>query len=182
MFDLVERKFYTTPTGSFTAGSVIDDNAGNFEFMLTYPKISATMYNRWRQTNSPNIAYNSGVGSAFEAIKLDFNESGVAPGALTLSGSNYAGSTKYCATKSGWWGPIGQYTAHQGGIPAVGTGDTIQQETELWVRLDYLLTQETGSVAIHDSFLTIDSFLYGGNTEARIVKNQGLECAECIEI
>ena len=36
---------------------------GYYEFMLTHPRLSATAYNRWRQTSSPNSDTVEGFGT-----------------------------------------------------------------------------------------------------------------------
>jgi hypothetical protein len=33
-----------------------DNNVGWYEFMLTYPRLSSTGYNRWKQTSSPSAS------------------------------------------------------------------------------------------------------------------------------
>lgn len=178
MFDLVEGIFYTTPVGAFTAGNTVSDG-GSYEFMLTYPKISDTMYNRWRQTNSPNAS----AGTGYEQIKIDYDV-GTQAGPLILSSSSYTSSTKYACGASGWWGPVGQYVAHQGGIPAVGTNNSITTETELWIRLDYIFGKGTDSdnTTLDRNIREIYSALKGGDIiQARIIDNQTIESAEFIE-
>jgi hypothetical protein len=57
LYDKVYGNFYTSPTGTFAAGPVsptAETETGTYEFMLTYPKLSATGFNRWTQTSSPN--------------------------------------------------------------------------------------------------------------------------------
>lgn len=105
---------------------------GVYEFMLTYPQhnTKGKLYNRWRQTNSPNAAWNTGTG--YEAVGTQAFSSYLAP----LTKCNSSGSAVYCTNYSGnWWAPIGQLTLYnKKGIPAAD-GST-QLETELWVRID----------------------------------------------
>lgn len=104
---------------------------GKYEFMLTYPSLSDTLYNRWTQTSSPNTAY----GSATGLTKVTTAWSNYS-GAITYS--NSSGSARYSMNEAGnWWAPIGQKAVFSGtGIPAAN-GST-QTETELWVRIDTL--------------------------------------------
>lgn len=104
---------------------------GAYEFMLTYPSLSATAYNRWSQTSSPNVAYGSAEGftKITTAWTSHFN---------ALTKSNSSGSATYSMNAAAnWWAPIGQKTLFNStGIPAAD-GST-QTETELWVRIDNL--------------------------------------------
>lgn len=101
---------------------------GYYEFMLTYPRLSKTLYNRWRQTSSPNASTVTGFTSITTAW-------GSHNGGLRKQG----GSSLYnCDTGSTWYAPIGQYgqwTETQY-IPAADGSS--QTETELWVRIDTL--------------------------------------------
>lgn len=105
----------------------------NFEFMLTYPSLSNTLYNRWQQSISPNhanVTTRDGVG--YRPIVIAWNHSDYT-GVLTLS--NSSGSAKYSHNiKGNWWAPIGQKVLYNStGIPAMN-GST-QTSTELWVRI-----------------------------------------------
>ena len=135
LLDRVYNTFYTNPgSGTFTAGPVsatIMSEAGVYEFMLTYPKLSATAYNRWTQTNSPNVSY--GQDSGLKKITTAWSKYSSA-----ITKSNSSGSALYSMNSAGnWWAPIGQKTIYSStGIPAAD-GST-QLETELWVRIDNL--------------------------------------------
>lgn len=100
---------------------------GVYEFMLTYPQLSSTLYNRWTQTSSPNASAVTGFT------------------AITTAWSNYnAGIRKHgpscvynCSTESSWYAPIGQTAGWtNGSIP--GANGSQLFETELWVRIDTL--------------------------------------------
>lgn len=107
------------------------DKDGYYEFMLTYPRLSTTLYNRWKQTNSPNVAANAGTG--YEAITTAWSTH-----ANPLTKCASSGSAVYCTnTKNNWWSPIGQLVLYNDtGIPAAnGSAET---EVELWVRIDNL--------------------------------------------
>lgn len=118
----------------FTGSKMIeinDDNIGYYEFMLTYPSLSSTLYNRWRQSNSPNVAANQGTG--YQAITTAWSNY-AAP--LTKSASSTSAVYSTNLTNN-WWSPVGQLTLFQStGIPAAN-GST-QTEMELWVRIDTL--------------------------------------------
>lgn len=103
---------------------------GVYEFMLTYPSKSATAYNRWSQTSSPNAAY--GAHTGLNIIHTDYTSH---KNAITKSSSS--GSATYSMNASGnWWAPIGQKADYSSGIPAAN-GETLMS-TELWVRINNL--------------------------------------------
>lgn len=107
---------------------------GKYEFMLTYPLLSATGYNGWTQTGSPNVNYGTNVG--YVKGHTDFpHDSYVGP--LTYTHSDHRASSMYSANKSAnWWSPVGQKALYSNGIPASNGATTY--ETELWVRIDNL--------------------------------------------
>lgn len=174
MYDLVEQKFYSNiGTGSFTAGNIIEekysDAGGPLEFMLTYPSLSPTLYNRWEQMISPNtVNRNNTTGIGYKAIHIDFTEYA---GPLTFSGTR--GSSMYsCNTSGNWWAPVGQLVGFSGGIPAAD-GST-QQSTELWVRID-TLSQNVINKILKETVLSSDK-------RARVLASQELEATEFIEM
>ena len=129
LYDTMTRTFFTNAgSGTFTAGPVASgqgDEPGCYEFMLTYPQISSTGYNRWQQSSSPNAS--AAVG--FKAISTSW------------SGHN-AGIRKHgsaciynCDSGGTWFAPIGQTSAWDStkAIPAANGNSTT--ETELWVRI-----------------------------------------------
>lgn len=121
MYDLVEKKFYgNNGSGSFTAGTFVS----KYEFMLTYPSLSSTGYNRWSQTSSPNASSVTG----YQPISISWS--------AHSSGIRTHGSDCLYNCDSGgtWYAPIGQYNIWEGGIPAAD--GTPQSITELWVRTD----------------------------------------------
>ena len=123
LFDLVENKFYSNVgTGSFTGG----DFVSTYEFMLTYPRLSSTDYNRWIQTSSPNAS----AASGYCPISISWPQ--------TCAGLRKHGSSSLynCDIGDTWYAPIGQYHIWEGGIPAANRASTGQSETELWVRVD----------------------------------------------
>ena len=152
LYDLVNNQFYTKHNANnpnFIGGNTID---GHVEFMLTYPKISTTQYNRWRQTSGIN---QSTVQDFFPIETAWPNRNG----GLCLSS---ASNTIYdCdAHSSNWFAPIGQ-TGHGNWngsgsmIPASDTSNT--SETELWVRIDNLskltkLSMFNGALQAHQIY------------------------------
>lgn len=102
----------------------------NFEFMLTYPSLSTTLYNRWKQSITPNSSYvTSADGTGYRAITTAWSTY-----AAPITKSSSSGSSLYsCNYTSNWWAPIGQKTGFSNGIPAAN-GST-QKSTELWVRI-----------------------------------------------
>lgn len=132
LYDRANEVFYLSPNGTaFIAGPAAADNnssEGIFEFMLTHPKISATGYNRWTQTSSPNDSTVTG----FHSLHCSWDK---AHGGIRKHG----GSCIYdCDTGSSWYAPIGQTAQWTTGkyIPAADESSTT--ETELWVRIDTL--------------------------------------------
>ena len=109
---------------------------GKFEFMLTYPKLSETLYNRWTQSSSPN-----------ESAVVNFTPITTAWSAHNAGIRKKGGSSIYnCDSGTTWYAPIGQtetWTSTQY-IPAAD--GTSQTETELWVRIDKLSSQQNISL------------------------------------
>lgn len=122
-----------------------------YEFLLMYPSISTTLYNRWTQTSSPN----STTGTGFTAV--------------TTAWSNHfgpivsrSGSSFYACDSIGvdtWFAPIGQRAAwnieNSRYIPSAA--DTSETSTELWVRIDQL--PKTSICQIFDNSITATSFI-----------------------
>lgn len=123
---------------------------GVYEFMLTYPSLSSTLYNRWSQTSSPNAT--SVTGYTGINMAWDTNYAG---GLRNANGNTY--TTYKCDPNNTWFTPIGQkysWTDTQY-IPAVN--DSSQTSTELWVRIDNLPRQTL--LRIYDDFLTTKDFI-----------------------
>lgn len=115
-------------TGTKTL-EINDDSIGWYEFMLTYPRLSSTLHNRWKQTSSPNAT-----------TATDYTP-------ITTAWSTHAGGIRKSSTTDSiyncdnagtttWFAPIGQIKAWSDGIP--GADGTAQKETELWIRVDTL--------------------------------------------
>lgn len=106
------------------------DANGVYEFMLTYPSLSDTLYNRWTQTSSPN-----------ETTVTGFTEITTAWSARN-GGLHFFRSEPaiYCTdpVSDNWFGAIGQFSSWESNkyIPAANTSS--QTSTELWVRIDTL--------------------------------------------
>lgn len=135
LFDMVYQAFYSSPNGTaFTAslGSVENSSGeGVYEFMLTHPRISSTLYNRWIQSSSPNATSVTG----FKNITQAWSQ---ANAGIRKNGSSCVYN---CDSGSTWYAPIGQTTGWSSGgktnqIPAAN--ETPTTEIELWVRIDNL--------------------------------------------
>jgi hypothetical protein len=140
----------------FSLLAYVDDfksDSGVYEFMLTYPQLSTTAYNRWRQTGSPHSTSPGGytqVSTSWTAHAgpLRYHESGSSFYDCDTAGTG----TWYAAlAQTGPWGSIG--SGNQ--IPAADSSS--QNEVELWARLD-----------------TLSKF-------ARVLQNNGIHGREFIE-
>ena len=144
LYDTVTETFYPVVVGSASAGP-------------TANKKTIEMYNRWRQTNSPEAGYGGGTGYFPIATCFGWHpnsNSGQAP--ITLSPSS--GSARYSMNTVGnWWAPIGQYSDFGSGIPAAD-GAT-RMETELWVRTDKLATTANTMSVQKDKALIANDFM-----------------------
>lgn len=136
-------------TGETVLRATNDVASGQYEFMLTYPDLSADSYNRWIQTSSPNDTTVTG----FKAITTAW------------SGHNggirkHGGSCVYdCDTGNTWYAPIGQTAQWEVSsnkyIPSANS--TSQKETELWVRIDNLPYKTTTN--IYKDLITSNDFI-----------------------
>lgn len=109
--------------------------SGKYEFMLTYPKISGTLYNRWRQTSSANDATVTG----YEPIEIAWTAHSA--GIRKMASS----SVWNCDSGDTWYAALGQTAGWSSGgltnqIPAANSNPTT--ETELWVRIDNVANAE----------------------------------------
>ena len=125
LYDRQNKQYYVNSgTGAFGAGPVIN--------ALKNPNI--TQYNRWIQTNSPNVNYRQSTG--YMPIHTDFtrwNGSKYDVGPITES-FDQERSIYLINNSNDPWGPIGQKELYGTGIRAAN--QTTQQQVELWVRID----------------------------------------------
>lgn len=135
LFDMVYQTFYSSPDGTaFKAGLGSVENSGGegvYEFMLTHPRISSTLYNRWIQSSSPNATSVTGFKNITQAWRQ-------ANAGIRKNGSSCVYN---CDSGSTWYAPIGQTAGWTSGgvsnqIPAAN--ETKTTEIELWVRIDNL--------------------------------------------
>lgn len=116
-------------------GNNLKNSAGKFEFLLRYPTISATEYNRWRQTNAPQNEYVNQSSSAkvagYEAVSISWE--GENWGGLEVSQGGYALADGYTGHDN-WWYALASYQVYQNGIPGPNTIVNFRQQ-ELWVRI-----------------------------------------------
>ena len=118
--------------------SVLDNianykNSTNWEFLLQYPNVSTTQYNRWTQTSNPITTTNSVTG--YTAVHVDWT--GNSWFGLALTSSNTSTSTLIDGSNgNSWWYAIGAYKAYNGGIP--GPSGNVTSTVNLWARIDNL--------------------------------------------
>ena len=142
MYDLVENKFYSNSgSGTFSSGNFVK----KYEFMLTYPLLSSTEYNRWSQTSSPN---NSSV-SDYQPIHIAWPQHSAG---IRTHGTDCVYN---CDSGDTWYAPIGQKVAWSGGIPAAD--GSAQLKTELWVRTDK--AKRATQLNIHLNSINANNFI-----------------------
>lgn len=116
-------------------GNSLKNSSGKFEFLLRYPTISATEYNRWRQTNAPQNEYvnqsSSSKVAGYEAVSISWT--GENWGGLEVSQGGYALADGYTGHDN-WWYALASYQAFQNGVPGPNTIVNFRQQ-ELWVRI-----------------------------------------------
>ena len=128
--DANEVQFCINQTNRYSRMGLVDQFKsldGYYEFMLTYPSLSSSLYNRWKQTSSPNSVTVTG----FTKISMSWD-------------TKYAGGLRICDTfykcdpNETWFAPIGQQYGWVPNknlwIPSV-TEESVTS-TELWVRID----------------------------------------------
>lgn len=102
----------------------------HYEFMLNYPSLSTTLYNRWKQKSSPNESTVVGFYPITTAWSL--HNAGI---------RKHGSATIYnCDSGTTWFAPIGQTaqwsSADNKHIPAADGSS--QTSTGLWIRIDLL--------------------------------------------
>ena len=122
------------------------NNIGTYEFMLTYPNLSKSLYNRWTQTSSPN-----------DSTVIDYSPITIAwpdhSGGIRRHGISYYN----CDTGSTWYAALGQYSQWTDGKYIPAADGSSQTETELWVRID---TQSDKSIIeLHKNQLAANDFI-----------------------
>ena len=119
-----------------------------YEFMLTYPSLSSTLYNRWKQTSSANASTVTGLTKITTA--WDNHNYGI---------RKHGGNAVYdCDTGGTWFAPIGQkstWTSTQY-IPAADGSS--QTSTELWARFDNVKNIGSG-IKESDEFSIANDFV-----------------------
>ena len=129
----------TQQTYKYSRLNILDNNlknsSGKFEFLLRYPTLSKTEYNRWRQTNAPQNEYvtqgsNSKV-AGYEAVSISWTGEGW--GGLERSQGGYALADGYTGHDN-WWYALASYQVFQNGVPGPDTKVNYRQQ-ELWVRV-----------------------------------------------
>lgn len=136
-------------TNRYSRMSIVDKfktSNGVYEFMLTYPSLSSTLYNRWTQTSSPNAETVTGftkITTAWDAHNAGIRRTG--------------GPSVYnCDSETTWFAPIGQKTTWTETQYIPAADGSSQTSTELWVRID-TLPQET-QTKIYNNFIVANDF------------------------
>lgn len=115
----------------FQGSKTIDMSGIDFkkwEFMLTYPNLSSTLYNRWSQTGSPNESAPGGYQRITTAWTSHAGPMRKGSGSAQYNCDNASGTT--------WFAAIAQ-TAAWTSTQAIPAADgSAQTKTELWVRID----------------------------------------------
>ena len=101
-----------------------------YEFMLTYPNLSDTLYNRWTQVGSPNESAPDGY------VRITTAWAGHAGPIRRVNSSALYNCDN--AGSSTWYAAIGQYAKWTDTQPIPAADGSAQSETELWVRIDNL--------------------------------------------
>ena len=97
-----------------------------YEFMLTYPSLSSTQYNRWKQTSSPN----ENTVSGFESITPTWS-------AHNAGIRKHGASAVYdCDSGDTWFAPICQIKSWTDTLYIPAADGSNQTQCELWVRYD----------------------------------------------
>lgn len=150
-------------------------NSSNWEFMLQYPDLSATQYNRWTQTVNPattTVANGTGSETAggYTAGHIDWN--GNYWGGLTLS----TAATCFINGSVGhgnWFYAIGAKEGWNGAIP--GPNSTGISTVNLWARIDNLTNTTSANLTRRLGDLKSNTTYYvwvkdaSGNTASKAV-------------
>lgn len=147
LYDLIGKTFYgNLGSGVFGAGPEIKPE-------LQLPIVN--QYNRWIQTNSPNVNYRQSTG--YQPIHTDFcrwNGSKYSSGPITKS-FDQERSVYLVSESNDPWAPIGQKELYGSGIRALN--NTTQYQVELWVRVDK--AAEATEIKINDGCYIAPQFI-----------------------
>lgn len=120
-----------------------------YEFMLTYPSLSSTLYNRWKQTSSANASTVTGLTKITTA--WDNHNYGIRKHASS-------NAVYDCDTSGTWYAPIGQNLAWSSKLNIPAANNSSQTSTELWIRFDNVENigsgiKESGDFSIANDFV-----------------------------
>jgi hypothetical protein len=139
----------------FVGTTMIDASNMNYqryEFMLTYPNLSSSLYNRWTQTGSPNDTTPAGYNRISTAWSAHAGPLRKASGAAQYNCDNI-GSTS-------WFAAIGQ-TSRWTETQAIPAADgSPQTQTELWVRIDNLSPADKVQIYEEDNLIANSFYEY----------------------
>ena len=147
LYDKQNKQYYTNAgTEAFRSGPRVD-------LLTSLPIIE--QYNRWIQTNSPNMGYRQSTG--YQPIHTDFcrwNGSKYSSGPITKS-FDQEHSAYLVSESNDPWAPIGQKELYGTGIRALN--NTTQHQVELWVRVDKM--PEATEVKTNDGCVIAPQFI-----------------------
>ena len=126
---------------------------GTYEFMLTYPNLSSTDYNRWSQTSSPNATTGTGftiISATWSTYMGPLRKTNVLKAPYSCDAGSSYGS---------WCGCIGQqaFLDPERGVYMATPSGAFTSAVGLWVRIDQL--PETSICQIFDNSITATSFI-----------------------
>ena len=145
-------------------------NTNNFEFLLQYPGVSDTQYNRWTQTANP-ITTNSGTAVGYTAVGTP----SWTTGAFAGISKSYAPSKTFLdgsPLDNTWYYAIGSYGAYYDGMPGPAT---IAGYVNLWSRIDNFTTTTSSNLTRRIGDIKEDGTYYvwvkdaAGNTKSEQV-------------
>ena len=147
-------------------------NASNWEFLLQYPQLDGTKYNRWTQTGNPVTTNNAAVGYSISNTggHADWTGSSWAGLALSNKGDTFIDGSPGDDT---WFYAIGASSAWKTSIP--GPNSTPISNVNLWARIDNLTTTTKDSVTKRVGDIRTNGTYYvwvkdvAGNTTSKAV-------------
>ena len=171
LFSTLSEARDTQTANKYSRLYLLDDNAykgtdNKFEFMLCYPNLDNSKYNRWKQTDSPiNLYTGTGQGTfvpGYEAIHIDWTGNGwggmerTSPSASAFTNSYLNGSVGY----GNWWYAIASDHVFELGMPGPNNL-SIWGSVELWVRVGTVPTYSSQTVQASSPTATITGLVEG---------------------
>jgi len=137
--DWEEAKSSNTSDKYSVLGNIANyKNSSNWEFMLQYPDLSSTAYNRWTQTSNPVTTYDSITG--YSGVHIDWSSNYWGGLALTSSGVALLDGSP---GTSSWFYGIGAGEKFYNGVPSYSPATS---NVNLWARIDNLTTTTSSNL------------------------------------